>query len=478
MLTPTTSILVSSAEILRPSSQPAHVLINGNVFAPIATGAPPPQIALRADFPEAGRGVGIESHQGPLHTNKFYANLFLTNQSHAVWTHPYSVTWAKGSSSSDIWGLSISHIDRASVVFGPEGKVPPQSYINPLGIQSIVLSAAELGATTVLTTNSHQAFSVNANLLAHAGGTPLISFPLVQGMGFVTAVYNSASVVLYSSVFFKEVVYVGDLAENLSFKYRIKLSDDTNWLIYVTPNVAESSGIPAFKIIDSTEIKGPSGFQGTIQVAKNPAGSTGETIYDSAAGAYPISAIVSATTDSNTGSYGISWQRAGNTRQMLLMFALPHHVQSFTPEVAARITPIQLMTTSKGMAIGVLSNTFVFSEPDLPVDIGFEPWSPKKGTIRAVSNAAARAVNSAAGLELAQNLTYYTNLDSMYYSGKVSDASNLDVYEANMYRHYQNMRPSSMLSTILEQTRVLRLQVCASFKRNSLDLSTTSSSFR
>ncbi|QDS75982.1 hypothetical protein FKW77_004248 [Venturia effusa] len=428
---PTATILFSSVEILKPSSQPAQQLINGNIFAPIATGAPPANIALRADFPEVGRGVGIKSHPGPLHTNKFYANIFLANQTHPVWTHPYSVAWAKGRNDSDIWGLSVSHIDRDQIVFGPDGQVPPQFYINPLEIQSIVLSAAELGGSTVLTTDTHQAFSVNANLLAHVGGSPLISFPLVQGMGFVTAVYNKASVVLRSSVFFREVVYAGDINEKKSFKYRIKLADDTNWLIYVTPNVAKASGIPAFKIVDSTEISGPTGFLGTIQVAKNPAEGEGENIYDSAAGAYPISAAVSGTTKSRTGTYSISWRRAGVSNQQLLMFALPHHVESFIPAIAERITPIRLMTTSKGMATGVLSETFVFQEPDLPVDIGFEPWSPKKGNTHTLSERAAHAVNNAARLELAENMTRYTDLDSMYFSGKALSKYAQIVYTVN-----------------------------------------------
>lgn len=315
--------------------------------------------------------------------------------------------------------MSVSHIDRKQFVFGPEGQVPPQFYINPLEIESIVLCAAELGPSTVLTTDTHQAFSVNANLLAHASGPPLISFPLVQGMGFVTAIYNAASIVIRSSVFFREVVYVGDISEKKSFKYRITLADGTKWLIYVTPNAAEVSGIPAFKIIDSTEIRGPKIFQGTIQVAKNPAGSEGEVVFDSAAGAYAISASVSGTTDSHTGTYSISWRRAGDAKQMLLMFALPHHVESFVSEIRARITPIELMTSSKGMAKGVLSNAFVFKEPDLPVDVGFEPWSRKKGAIHAVSQRTATAVNNAARLELAENMSYYIDLDSMYYGGKV-----------------------------------------------------------
>jgi endo-1,3(4)-beta-glucanase len=283
-----------------------------------------------------------------------------------------------------------------------------------------VLSAAELGASSALTTDSHGPFSVNANLASYAGGSPLITFPLVQGMGFVTAIYNSASVVIRSSVFFKTVVYMGDLAGNTSFKYRITLSDDTEWLLYVTPNVTDVSGVPPLKLIDSTELTGPTGFQGIIQVAKNPAGDAGEAAYDSAAGAYATSALVSATTNDEAGSYNISWTRGGIGEQMLFMFALPHHMESLVPDVAARVTPIQLATTSKGMATGVLTNFFAFSEPNLPVDIGFEPWSPIHGNIHAISPAASQSVDSAARVELQQNMTYYSNLNSMYYSGKVS----------------------------------------------------------
>src|ERR1700712_5597662 len=105
---------------------------------------------------------------------------------------------------------------------------------------------------------------------------------------------------------------------------------------------------------------------------------------------------------------------------MLLMFALPHHMESLVADIVARVTPIQLATTSKGIATGVLTSSFVFFEPNLPVDIGFKPWSPRHGNIHAVSNRAAQAVNSAAGLELEQNMTYYTDLNSMYYCGKVS----------------------------------------------------------
>jgi endo-1,3(4)-beta-glucanase len=63
------------------------------------------------------------------------------------------------------------------------------------------------------------------------------------------------------------------------------------------------------------------------------------------------------------------------------------------------------------------------AEPNLPVDIGFAPWSPQKGSATSVSSEAIQAINTAAMLELGQNITNETNLDSMYFSGKVKSSS-------------------------------------------------------
>jgi endo-1,3(4)-beta-glucanase len=402
-------------------SPPASLAIaspSANIFAQIAINVPPQNIAFRSDHP--AQAVGLVPQNSPLHTNKFYANMFLGTQNSAVWTHPYSISWAKGGGNTRSWGFSVLHIERDRIAYGqansPSGA--PQYFVNPIGIQAFVLSAAELGNATVLTTDSHKAFSVNANLAPSSGASPIMSAPFVQGMGFVTAVYNQATVLLQSGVFFRSISTVGSLNNDATFKYQIVLEDNSNWLLYVTPNGA--AGTPPFILQDSTTIRGPKGFQGTVQIAKNPAGTEGEASYDSAAGAYPISASIAGSAKDSLGSYDITWNKAGQMGQSLLMFALPHHRESFVPELQSCATKIQLTTTTKGLATAYLADSFKFSEPDLPVGIGFDPWSPTRRKVKAVSSTAAQHINAAAGVELAQDMEQQSNLNSMYYSGKVS----------------------------------------------------------
>lgn len=68
--------------------------VSANVFQPIETAAPPSAIPSRNDHPI--RKEHITDGDVPIQTNKFYANFFLGSQGFPVWTHPYSLSWAKG----------------------------------------------------------------------------------------------------------------------------------------------------------------------------------------------------------------------------------------------------------------------------------------------------------------------------------------------------------------------------------------------
>jgi endo-1,3(4)-beta-glucanase len=72
--------------------------------------------------------------KAPLQTNKFYENFILGGQDCAVWTHPYSLSWAKGQGNAGSWGMAVSHIDREQLAFGPPTSTgAAQYYINPIG---------------------------------------------------------------------------------------------------------------------------------------------------------------------------------------------------------------------------------------------------------------------------------------------------------------------------------------------------------
>lgn len=393
----------------------ATTLSVSNIFVAIDNAAPPVQITERSDHPVPRLGIANQTKK--LETNKFYANFFLGTQSSPTFTHPYSVAWAKGSGAAASWGLSVSHIERSQLAYGSGD--PASNFINPIGIQSLILSANELSNGTNLTTDSLDAFSVNVNLLPAAGQPPAITFPLVQGMGFVTGIYSGATPRIESSVAFLSVTYVGSVASGSTYKYQANLGDGTTWYIYIT---SSQLGYPAnaFTLTNSYQLQGVAGLSGFIQVAKIPLNSTAsavESLYDAAAGAYPVSASISGSVSGTAGTYGLSWTKQGASSRGLLMFALPHHMEILSTS-SATVTNLQLQTTTKGLATAIVGDYWTLVEPSLPIDMGFAPWSPALHSVSSVSSAAATLINQAGTSELSQDMHNQTYLNSMYYSGK------------------------------------------------------------
>ena len=378
-------------------------------------------------------------------TNKFYANLFLGTQAQGVWTHPYSVTWSKGGGTINSWGLAVSHIDPDQRVFGPQNSAligsPVQYFINPIGIQSLILSASELRDSTVLTTNDLKAFSVNAVLSPYPGSAATISFPLLQGIGFVTGIYKGLQPTVQSGIQFQSVVPIRTTRAGV-YKYKITLADQKHWLLYAMPNSGQD---PNFQLISSTTLQGPLGWSGFIQIAKNPAGSTGEFSYDKSAGFYATSATITGSTLGSVGTYSMSWTKAGlhvsplARTPPLLMFALPHHVASFGGGTGAAKLSITLQTTTKGMAAAILADNWTLIEPNLPIDMGFAPWRPTKKKATPLTSVALNIISQVAVSEVNQNMTAQTNLDSMYFSGKAMSKFATLVYTIHDLLHMPDL---------------------------------------
>ena len=403
-----------------PTATASVTAIDANdIFQPIASDAPPPQITSRSDHPVPR--AGILQQQQRLQTNKFYANLFLGDQTNAIWTHPYSLAWSAGGGQTNSYGMAISHIERNQIPGGPADESDRAEwgfFAAPLGIQSMVLSAAELTAGTTLTTDSLEAFSVNANLNAPGGNVPIITMPLVQGMGFITATYNSGTPLIQTGLGFESLKYIGNVQNGRTFKYSALLTGGFTWLIYVTPGSEEYSQ-NSFTLLDPTTIQGPSGFGGVIQVAKIPERNpNADTIYDACAGAYATGATISGSVQSTAGTYTLAWTKAGAMEQDLLMFALLHHVESFAYASANSLTNLQLVTTTKGMARAVRADAWTLTEPELPITMGFNPWSPTRGDISTLPQAAIEAINLAGDTELRESVANQSNGGSMYYDGK------------------------------------------------------------
>lgn len=420
-----------------------------DLFQPVALGQPPANIEQRGGHPVPR--LGINDITGPLETNKFYENFVLGSQGSPSFVMPYSLMWSKGSGNAQSWGMAISHIEESQKVYGPSNDAIPNApasyYINPLGIQSLIFSAAEFGSDTVLTSDSLLAFSANIHLQPSPGSASVLTLPLVQGMGFITGQYVNLQPALQSGVFFRSVAAAGQPKPGI-FKYKVTLEDGKVWLIYAIP--ANTGVSPNFQLVSSTLMQGIQNWYGDVQVAKLPDDSL-ESIYDSAAGSYPTSGQVGGFAQDTKAQYSLSWTKGGaySSNSSLLMFALPHHLQTFDSNTANAVTNLQLATTTKGNATAVLADYWVLEEDDLPTSLDFAPWRPANsqnslGTV-ALSAAAISAIQGVSATEASQNMSAQTNLDSMYYSGKALSKFATLVYTMHDLAGQQDLAKTALL---------------------------------
>ncbi|KIW94756.1 uncharacterized protein Z519_04733 [Cladophialophora bantiana CBS 173.52] len=419
-----------------------------DIFQPVALGQPPNNIEQRGGHPVSR--LGIVDIYGPVETNKFYQNFVLGSQGSPSFVMPYSLTWSKGAGNALSWGMAISHLENSQKVFGPNNTAipggPASYYINGIGIQSLILSAVEFGSNTVLTADSLLAFSANIHLRPSAGSPSVLTMPVVQGMAFVTGQYTNLQPAIQSSIFFRSVAAAGEPKPGI-FKYKVTLEDGKVWLIYATP---ANGFTPNFQLVSSTLLRGLPNWYGDIQIAKLPDDQF-ESIYDEAAGAYPTAGHIAGFAQNTTAQYSLSWSKGGacSSNTTLLMFALPHHCESFDFNTKSNVTGIQLATTTKGNATAVVGDYWVLKEDNLPVSLGFAPWRPGhptdfQGTI-SLSPAALSVIQNISPTEASQNMSAQTNLNSMYYSGKALSKFAQLVYTMHDLTNQQALANAALL---------------------------------
>ena len=226
---------------------------------------------------------------------------------------------------------------------------------------------------------------------------------------------NGATPIIDTGVFFNTVTPLASPAAGIT-KYRLLLDDGNTWLLYATTD--NGSGF-ALNLLNATRLEASGPFTGIIQVAKNPGDvAAQEASYDSCAGAYATTATISASVNGASGSYSLSWTKVAANGANLIMMALPHHIQSMDPTTIAGQTTIQLQTTTKGLATGVVGDSWTLSEPSMPVGIGFAPWNANTSSTNTIPTAAMTAIGNAGISDLSQDMNNQSDLNSMYYSGK------------------------------------------------------------
>ncbi|OLL22613.1 putative endo-1,3(4)-beta-glucanase 2 [Neolecta irregularis DAH-3] len=390
-----------------------------DIFLPIAINNSLPQIPHQENFIKPRGLDGSQCHL-PIQTNKFYGNLLSTNQSTPIWTNPYSLWWHPGGNGTAP-GVDVAHIDENQKVFGKgNSSANAEYFFSPVGLTSLRFSAREFAANhchLILDSPSQQ--SINMNIDANCGSLKL---PLVQGMAFVTGIYSNLVPQFYSTFHIHSLTRVHSAPE--SFKYLVHLNDSKVWAVYIFPNAGTFRIDFNLHIINNSFIEASCEFSGVIQIAKIPITHTGhflntecveQAVYDFHAGSYPTGVTLSGCVGGSSGSYSFNYVVCSLRGAPVLTYLFPHHVASITEGLK---TPLQLVSTVRGTMTAFFGNRLTFTETDLPVYVGFMPYSPKR-PFACYSDLQLQSIAAAAAKEAARDVVNESNLQSMYFSGKV-----------------------------------------------------------
>ncbi|ORY82705.1 endo-1,3(4)-beta-glucanase, partial [Protomyces lactucae-debilis] len=362
--------------------------------------------------------VSLDASYGGLNgkaiqTNKFYGNLLNGDRTQTVFTMPYSLFWSKSSN-----GLCVSNAANTDYAFGPNN-VSPTYYYSPIFRCPIGFTSAEMDSAQTMSLGNLQPHSVDVTF-APSSNAGKMKTTLTQGSAFISMTYTNLQPVLFSGTgaftSLSPVTFKVPLNTNGVSKYRVTSNNGDTWLVYVF-----QSGGPTFSLAISSgtagsRLLGSAGFSGTIQIAKLPTGftSTDEAFYDSGAGTFPTTMVLTGSASGKTASYTFDYQPTSLISNPLLTYLFPHQQQSVS---SGAWSDLKLWSTTKGLMRARFGNTLTFSEANLPIDIQFLPWSPL-GNLQNYSAPALQAIAAAANNELKQSISQQSNLADLYFSGK------------------------------------------------------------
>ena len=348
-------------------------------------------------------------------TNKFYGNLLLGGSNLTAFSQPYGVFY---SNQDTYFGVGVSYTNASQRVYGPDdSKKTVEYYTNPSMIMSLVLSAKEFTNDNleVPQVSAMGPFTANATFKTkNCWPNQKLTVPYALGSGFVTGIYDGYTPRLFSQIGITTIVKVKseDLASGLS-KFQVTLVNGVHWNVYVTgPEDFEFKPVNDFEFIGSTATSGKDSIVVQVAVVES-----NEDSIDSAAGAYAVGASLDGETDSETTTYRIAYDVAGNSKSgTTLLYALPHHVASFSSKTAqACVKDLTVYSSNKGYLTGVLANTLEMQESvsDMPSWINSNSSVLSSDTLKLL----AKTVNS----ELSEEISNQVDQSSTYSAGKAYD---------------------------------------------------------
>lgn len=291
--------------------------------------------------------IGVNRTNRQFQTNKFYTNMLVDGQNNTVWTYPYNLFYSPK-------GMGISTTNITKRVFSYSGGTDaPTTFSNPTLVALVVLGL--LSIPSELRISDPKMMSVTSLIVYDSSS--YIEFPLVEGMGMVTAIYHGITlpVILTDSIF--------DSFTGSNGTYTVSVNG-VKWMIYVI-------GDCDLSINDGkTQIFGTKGNV-TIQVAildtySEPSVDVAE-VYSKSVGTYPTEVALKGTLVDGVFNYAFEYQCYGLGSP--LIFLLPHHIGILS--LNSSNTGVQLYSATKGIMTAFQASSIQFTAK--PLDLGFMP---------------------------------------------------------------------------------------------------------
>eukprot|EP00638_Chattonella_subsalsa_P004682 CAMPEP_0117756340 /NCGR_PEP_ID=MMETSP0947-20121206/14014_1 /TAXON_ID=44440 /ORGANISM="Chattonella subsalsa, Strain CCMP2191" /LENGTH=750 /DNA_ID=CAMNT_0005575897 /DNA_START=58 /DNA_END=2310 /DNA_ORIENTATION=+ len=287
----------------------------------------------------------------PIPTNKFFANFIVDAGDLKAWIHPYVI----GVNRDSPYGLYISHSDEDMLGPQVDGRL---KYYSNIQNQDIVFTSfeavyGEFEQDFHLTNWDGIGTSANVDIsLLNNSSSQSITFPLVRGMAYVTAIYKNVTPLVRTS---HNITNFENMVVNEGAKFRISLQNGDIWILYVLVKDL------AFAV-NGNEVYANRQFSGVVRITKLPSQSQGiEQIFDNHYQTYPIGCSFSAeaSADGKTAFYKFSWEVEGDSCGRLLHYAYPHHRGVISD---AKETVVKIESTTKGTMVAFIGNAWTCKE--------------------------------------------------------------------------------------------------------------------
>ncbi|RUP45655.1 endo-1,3(4)-beta-glucanase [Jimgerdemannia flammicorona] len=373
-------------------------------FSPLSTAAPPFD-SITHPYPPVYNSKSVSQ---VVPTNSWYSNLFWssTNGLAPTFSEPYILrVFDIGYGGNP--GLSIRQPWAKTIgAYGATNNIPADDagyYINSLNVD-LRATASEWGSVTP--TQNVTAWDQFSATLKLSGGAGSITFPIVRGMAYVTAQYVCLTPQFFSQnaiIAINGVAVSGSVTAN---KFKLTFNDNptSNYIIYVL------GGSSLTLTLSGTTLTASAPFTGTLRIAKLPSAGDAEFILDDRKAVYPTGGVLSAAISGTTGCYQFQWTLSCDDGKGALIYALPHHLDSFDNS-SVTVTDLTLGSGTHGPMKAVISSTWNLTESPLSTI----SWLPKNPVPQSSNT---NTILAALQVDIASNYTSQTFLGDNYFSGK------------------------------------------------------------